>query len=87
MLERLQWYHHFQNEVLDYCYSYRFLIDYDDTNIQLMYQDARCFPMELSDNAKRAYSVECRQKVKGQSVNLTKYMHQQVPTTHEAWHL
>ena len=80
MIERLEWYNRFQNEVLDY--RHRFLIDFDDHEIQLMSRDARSARLTLLDNAKRVYTLECRQKVHGQTV-IPNFMVKRLPTNPE----
>lgn len=76
MIERLEWYNRFQNEVLDY--RHRFLIDFDDHEIPLMSRDARRARLTLLDNAKRAYTLECRQRVRGQTV-IPNFMAKRIP--------
>ena len=80
MMDRLEWYKRYQNEVLDY--RHRFLIDFDTHEIILMSRDARSARLTLLDNAKRAYMKECQQKVRGQTV-IPQYMAPRLPTIPE----
>ena len=52
MMDQLEWYKQYQNEVLDY--RHQFLINIDTHKILLMSRDARSARLTLLDNAKRA---------------------------------